>query len=101
VSPGLADRRANQLGELEPIIGEHRVDLIADGGHQVPWDLSGGHFVGFCIQLSLGKPTGAVNRDKQAELAFFRADLCDIEMEVADRIRLKLLLARLLAGHIR
>jgi hypothetical protein len=53
------------------------------------------------MQLGIGKLTGAVNRDKQVELAFFRADLCDVDMEVADRIRLKLLLGRLLAGHVR
>ena len=53
------------------------------------------------MPFGIGKLTGAVHSDKQVELTFFRADLCDIDMEVADQIGLKLLLPRLLAGHIR
>jgi hypothetical protein len=70
------------ISELDAIISEHRVDLIGDGGHHVPEELSGDHFVGFCMQLGIGKLTGAANGDQQGELAFFRADLCDIDMEV-------------------
>ena len=70
------------IGELDAIISEHRVDLIGDGGHHVPEELSGDHFVGFCMQLGIGKFAGTVNGDKQVELAFFRADLCDVDMEV-------------------
>jgi hypothetical protein len=70
------------IGELDAIISEHRVDLIGDGGHHVPEELSGDHFVGFCMQLGIGKLTGAVNGDQQGELAFFRADLGDVDMEV-------------------
>src|SRR5262249_55331146 len=48
-------------------------------------------------ELSESKLRCAVNRDKQVKLAFFGARLSDIDVEVADRIPLKRLLAACLA----
>ena len=44
------------------------------------------------MQLGIGKLTGAVNGDKQAKLAFCRADFSDIDVEVTDRIAFELFL---------
>jgi hypothetical protein len=72
------------IGELEAVIGEHRVDLVGDGGHQVPEELRGDHLGGCCLPLGIGQLAGAVNRDKPGECAFFRADLGAIELAGAD-----------------
>jgi hypothetical protein len=89
------------MGERDAVIGEHRVDLLGSGSAHVPEDLRGDHVVGFWRPFGLGKLAGAVHSDTQVELTFFRADRCAVEMTVADRIGLKLLLPRLLAGHVR
>jgi hypothetical protein len=87
--------------ELHAMIGEHRVDLLGHSRHHVPEELSGHQCVGFGVQLGLSKLAGAGDRDNEGELAFFRAALCNVDVEVADRLGLKPLLFRLLAGHIR
>ena len=56
------------IRELDAVIGQHRVDLVGYHSHQVPQELSRDQFVGFGMQLGIGKPTGAVNRDKQESL---------------------------------
>jgi hypothetical protein len=49
----------------------------------------------------MGKFACTVNGDKQVELAFFRADLRDVDMDVAKGIWLELFLRRFIAFHIR
>jgi hypothetical protein len=89
------------VGELPAVIGEHGVELVGDGGHQVAEELGGDHVVGFFVQLGIGKFTRPVNGDQQVELAFFRADLRDVDMDVAQGIGLELFLRRFLAFPIR
>jgi hypothetical protein len=52
------------VGELDAVIGQHRVDLVRHGGNQVPEELSRDHFVGFCMQLGIGKFAGPINGNK-------------------------------------
>jgi hypothetical protein len=73
------------IGELDAVISQHRMTLIGHGGHQVPEALSRDHFVGFLMQLGIGQCAGSVDGDKEGELAFFRAPLRDVEMEVTHR----------------
>jgi hypothetical protein len=62
------------------------MELVRYGGNQVPEELGGDHVVGFFMQFGIGEFAWTVNGDKSIELAFFRAYLGDIDMEVADRI---------------
>jgi hypothetical protein len=50
--------------------------------------------------LAKAKLRGSVDRDEQVELAFFRSDLGDVEMEVADCVGCKALRLRLLSFHL-
>lgn len=44
------------------------------------------------MQLCIGKLAGAVDGHEQVELAFFCLHFRDVDMELADRVDLKLLL---------
>ncbi len=50
------------------------------------------------MELDEGELRGAVDPDVEVKLAFFGADLGDVDVEVADRIDLELLLSRLVAS---
>jgi hypothetical protein len=89
------------VGTLEIVIGQHGVDLVWHGGDQVVQELCGYHLVGFGMQLGIGKLAGTVDGDNQMELAFFRAYLCDVDMEVATGIGRERFLRRFIAFHIR
>ena len=53
------------------------------------------------MQLDEGELGGAVDGDEQVELAFFGPHLGDVDVEVADRVALELLLRRLVALDLR
>ena len=53
------------------------------------------------MQLDEGELGGAVDGDEQVELAFGGSHLGDVDMEVADRIGLELLLGGLVAFDLR
>jgi hypothetical protein len=72
------------VGELDTIIGQHGVERVGYSGDGVAQELGGDHLVGSCMQFGIGKFACTVNGNKQGELPFFRADLSDIDMEVAD-----------------
>lgn len=76
------------------------MELVGDGGDQVAWELGGNHVVGFFVQLGMGQCACTVNADTQVALACFRADLHDVDMDVAQGIWLELLLRRF-AVHLR
>jgi hypothetical protein len=52
------------------------------------------------MQLGESELAGAINRDEQVEPSFFRVHLGYVDVKVADRITLELLIG-LIAGHIR
>ena len=89
------------VGELNAVISEHGGNLVGDGGHQVAEELGGDHVVGLFVPLGIGKFARTVNGDKQVELAFFRADRRDVDMDVAQGIGLELLLRRCITFHRR
>ncbi len=53
------------------------------------------------VQFHEGKLACAVNRNQQIESALLSAHFGNVDVEVADRIALELLLAGLVAGHLR
>ena len=58
------------------------------------------HLAGLGMEFGEGELGGAVDGNEEVELAFGRLHLGDVEMEVADRIALELLLARLVAVNL-
>jgi len=62
---------------------------------------SGGHSIGLLFEPGKGEFGGTVDSDVQVQLAFLCADFGEIDMKVADRIRLEALLGRLVAVPVR
>ena len=90
-----------QIGELDAIVGEHRVDRIGNTVDQGLEERAGGLGVRPIDELRKDELRGAVDRHEEVELAFLGAHLGDVDVEVADRVGLELLLLRLIARHLR
>src|SRR5215208_7338641 len=65
---------------------------VRNGRDQVSEEVSGDATGGFLVQFRKGKLTRAVDGYKEVELALLRPHLGDVDVEVADRIRLEPLL---------
>jgi len=76
------------IGELDAVLGEHGVDGVGDDGHDVAQELGGHHLTGLLMQLRIGEFRGPVDGHEEGELAFGRAHLGDLDVEIADRIAL-------------
>ena len=57
----------------------------------------GGQFPGLLVQLDVSEPGGAVDADEKIQFAFCGLNLSNINVEVAQRIGLELLLGGLVA----
>lgn len=88
------------IGELDAVIGQHCVDRIRDRLDQVARELGGDHLACSLVQFDKGELAGAVDRDEQAQLAFGRLYLCNVDVEVADRVGLEFALRFLVASHL-
>jgi hypothetical protein len=71
------------------------VDLVGNGSDQGFEEVRSCLAVSGVIEPGEGELGGAVHGHEQVQLAFFGADLGDVEVEVADGIGLELLLWRL------
>jgi hypothetical protein len=89
-----------RCGEVSAVVGENRMDLVRHGGDQRPQKVPRHTPCGFLMQLGKGELGRAINGHKQVESALFRVHLGDIDMEVADRVALELLLGGRVAGHL-
>lgn len=81
------------VGELDSVVGEHGVNGVRDGSHEVAHELGGGHLAGLLVQFRIGELGGPVDGYEEVELAFGRAHFGDVDVEIADRVALELLLA--------
>lgn len=77
------------------------MDFVGNGLDRGFEEVRGGPAIGSFVQFGIGELRGAVDRHEQVKLAFFGANLGDVEMEVADRIGLKLLPLGLFAFCLR
>ena len=73
------------------VIGEHSVNGVGhsrdQGAQEVGGDAPGGAFIAFGImQFGKRELAGAVDGDKQIQLALFSPHLCDIDVEVVDGV---------------
>ena len=78
-----------QVGKLDTVIGQHRMQPVRYGRDQCFEEAHGGRTIGFVVQCDEGEFRGSVNRDKQVELALCCSNLSDVDMEIADRVGLE------------
>jgi len=79
--------------ELDPIVGENRVDLVGDSRDQSFEESRGGGSSRLPDQLHEGKLARAIDGDVEVELAFIGLKLSNVDVEVADRVGLELFLS--------
>jgi hypothetical protein len=72
-----------QVGELDAVIGQYGVDLLRYGRRQFVEEVPGRSTRGVLHQPDEGVLGGPVRRHEEIELAFFGADLGDVDVEVA------------------
>ena len=94
-------RVTRRESELDPIVGENRVDLVGDSRDQSFEEGRGGGPSRLPDQLHEGELAGAIDGDVEVELAFSGLELCNVDVEVADRVSLELFLRRLAAFDLR
>ena len=77
-------------GEMHSVVGEHRVDLLGDGLDQRIKEVGRNSLGGSLVDFDEGELRGPVDGDEGVKLALLGANLRDIDVEVADRVRLEL-----------
>lgn len=80
------------IGKLDAVIGQDGVDSVGHSGNEMTQEIDSDRPCCPLVQLRKGELGGAVDRDKQVQLAFFGAYLGYIDMKVADGVLLKTLL---------
>ena len=90
-----------QIGELNAVISQSRVDDVRNGGNKL-FEKNGRHRrVCLVEQLCKGELRRAVYGDEKIKLSFRRLHFGDVDVEKADRIGLELLLRGLVAFDLR
>src|SRR5215831_11321800 len=90
-----------QIGELDSIVGEHDLDLVGHSGDKGLQEGARSLRIGFVDELSDRELGGAVDRDKEIELALLGLHFGDVDAEEANRIDLELALGRGFAFNLR
>ena len=73
------------------------MEPVRHGRDQVAQERGCDHFPGLLMQFHENELGGAVDSDEEIQLAFGRLNLSNINVEVAERVGLELLLRRLVA----
>ena len=81
------------IGKLDAIIGQDGVDAIGHSRNEVTQELNRQWSGSLVEHLNVGELRGAVNSHKQIQLAFFRLNLGNIEVEIPNRIAFETLLS--------
>ena len=74
------------VGELDAIVGENGVDLVRQGLDQVAQEPGSSHLARLFHQAHKGELRCAVNGHEHVKLAFSRAQLGDVDVNVADGV---------------
>ncbi len=83
-----------QVGELDAVIGQDGVQRVWHCLEQRFEERDRGRPICLVVELGEGELGGAVDSDKEVQLAFPGSDLGDVDVEVADRVDLELLLGK-------
>lgn len=78
------------IGEVDPIVGQHGVDLVGNGFDEVKQEVSRDPPCGLLVQLGEGELRGPIDGDEEVEPALRGAYFGDVDVEVANRIGLEL-----------
>ncbi len=89
------------VGELDAVVGQHRMDGVGNRCDQVARELGRNHLAALRMEFGIGELGHPVDGDGQAQPAFGYLHLGDIDVEEADRIALELLLRRLVTFDLR
>ena len=76
-------------GEVGSVVGEDGVDLVRDGGDQAAQEVPRGAARHLLVHLDEGELRRPIDGDKQVKLALSGSNLGDVDMKIADRIRLE------------
>ena len=68
------------IGEVDAVIGQHRMDLVGHGLNQGAQEVGRGARRCLGVQLSEGELAGAVDSDEEVELAFGGLHLGDVDV---------------------
>ena len=84
------------VSELNAIVCEDRVNLVGNGLNKVQQELFGDGSCCPVVEFHIDKLAGPVDGNKEMKLAFCRSHFGNVDMEIANRISLELLLGALL-----
>jgi len=87
--------------ELNAVVGEHGVNFVRNGFDKRHQEDGRGRSAGLLHKLYEGKFAGPIDRNIQVQLAFGGPYFGDVDVEIADRISLELLLVRFVAFDFR
>lgn len=93
--------RAVLLAVFELDVGEGRVDFVGNRRDEVAQELGCDHLGGPLLQFDIGELARLIDGHEELQLAFSRLHLGDVDVEVADRIGLELLLGWFVAFDFR
>ena len=79
--------------KVDTVIGENRMDFVGYGRDKMAKELGGN--LGGRFLMSSRRTAGAIDGDKEMELAFFGPHFGNVDVEEADRVGCALLLRRL------
>ncbi len=89
------------VGELDSVVGQHRVDGVGNCGDEIAQELGRRHLARLLMEFGISKLGCPVDPNEQAQLAFCCLNLGDVDVEEADRISFELLADRLVAFDLR
>lgn len=79
------------IGELNTVVGEHRVDPVGKGLDKVAQEVCGNGLRLTLMEFHIGQFRGSVDGHEQIQLSFFGAHFGNINMNIANRIFSELL----------
>ena len=92
---------AGVTGELDAVVGQHRMDGVRNHLDQLAQELGRDHLARLLMELDIGELGGPVDGHEQAQFAFSRLHFRDVDVEIAQRVALELCLRRLVAFDLR
>jgi len=90
-----------KVGKLDTVIGQHRVDFVGNGCHQVIQECRRRLGVGALCHSGKGELRGPVDGDEQIEFALGGAQVGDVDVEIADGVALEALLFGFVGADLR
>jgi hypothetical protein len=74
-----------QIGEGHAVVGEHGVDFVGKGRHDISEKLCSVHLTRLFEGLDIGELGDAVDREEHVELALGVLEFANVDMDIADR----------------